>query len=710
MFQKLFISAILSFGFLFFNPSLSAINLNNLDRSSDSNTEQADSFSNAKQSVLQRTFGKISQKSENKINSVSAVFNPLADSDFESFIAGGLLENWASTIKQFGYDLFNRPPSTFAPADNIPLSSDYIVGPGDELRISVWGKIEGSWEVQVDRNGNIVLPKVGVIGVAGLSFAEFKETLKKEFSKYYTGFKMNITFGSLRSIRVYIVGNARKPGAYTVSSLSTLVNALFAAGGPNKNGSMRNIQIKRNGKTAISFDLYDLLLKGDKTKDIRLLPEDVIFIPPVGPLAAIAGKIKNPAIYELKGETKLTDLIDMASGFTNTAFRGRVAMQRIFNHRFTDFFEGELSEISGDSSKNVMLQDGDLIQVLPIAEQDSAVNLAGAVVYPGKFGIKQGETMLKDIVKLAGGLKRQASNEAEITRVQPSSAGIITERFNINVRDILNDFSKNFKLQPNDHIMIKPIADWKLYKMVDISGEVKHPGVYTVKKGEKLSSVLKRAGGCTDQAYAKGIVFIRESVRKQQQKNLEEIANRLEKELLIEGSARIGTSISQEAIAAKKVEMEAKTKFVDSLRKLKANGRVYIKLKTIKKLEASDYDIEMEEGDGIFIPAKSSVINVSGAVMAQGSYVYSARGFKNYVNLAGGYADYANKGKIFILKADGSARKAKKCIFFSAKVEPGDTIVVPEKFSRVAWLRGIKDITQIMMNMALTAGVVIKVF
>ncbi|MEA3306592.1 MAG: SLBB domain-containing protein, partial [Elusimicrobiota bacterium] len=657
--------------FIFFSLSLpaSAINLNDFAGIPKANDKAEYSQSNS----LRQIHGSPAkvEKAKKKVNPAPIVFKPFPQSDFETFVSKGLLEG--SGIKQFGYDLFLNPPSTFAPADNIPLSSDYVVGPGDELKISVWGKIEGSWEVQIDRNGNITLPKIGIIGIAGLSLTEFKETLKKEFSKYYTGFKMNITFGSLRSIRVYVVGNARKPGAYTVSSLSTLVNALFASGGPNKNGSMRNIQIKRNGKTAVTFDLYDLLLKGDKSKDIRLLPEDVIFISPVGPLTAIAGNIKNPAIYEIKNETKLTDLIDMAGGFTNTAFRGRVAMQRIFNHKFTDFFEGELAEIAEDKSKDIMLQDGDLVRVLPISEGDSAINLSGAVVYPGKFGIKQGETSLKDVIKLAGGLRRRASNEAEITRVNFSTSGVSTERFDMNLEAILNDPSKDFKLQNNDHIMIKPIADWKLYKMVDILGEVKHKGTYTVKKGEKLSSILKRAGGFTEQAYAKGIVFTRESVRVRQQKNLTEIANRLEKQLLVEGSVKVGNSISSEDIDAKKNEMQAKTKFVESLRKLKANGRVFIKLKTIEKLENSDYDIEMEEGDKIFIPSKSSVINVSGAVMAQGSYVYSAKNFSNYVNMAGGYSEYSDKGRTFILKADGSAVKAKNCIFYTTNVEPGDT-------------------------------------
>ena len=151
---------------------------------------------------------------------------------------------------------------------------------------------------------------------------------------------MNVSMGPLRTIRVYIVGNAARPGAYTVSSLSTLVNSLFEAGGPNKTGTMRNIDVKRNGKNVVQFDMYDFLLKGNKTKDVRLMPEDVIFIPPVGPLAGIAGNVKNPAIYELKGDTRLLDLIDMAGGLTGMAFRGRVQVQRVENNELQNDLRG----------------------------------------------------------------------------------------------------------------------------------------------------------------------------------------------------------------------------------------------------------------------------------------------------------------------------------------------------------------------------------
>ncbi len=232
-------------------------------------------------------------------------------SSFEQYVREKGLE-----IDQFGYGLFNEPPSTFAPVDDVPVGPDYILGPGDELRLVIWGKINGEYTVEVDRDGNINFPQIGILHLSGLTFSEAKAFLDKEMSRYYqpSEVKMNVSMGSLRSIRVFVVGKAKRPGSYTLSSLSTLVNALFAAGGPGKVGSMRDIQVKRGGQTITRFDLYDFLLKGDKTKDIRLTPEDVIFIPPIGPLAGISGDVNSPAIYELKGGETAGELIGLAGG------------------------------------------------------------------------------------------------------------------------------------------------------------------------------------------------------------------------------------------------------------------------------------------------------------------------------------------------------------------------------------------------------------
>lgn len=636
-------------------------------------------------------------------------------SDYETFVASKdektAAGETAPKLIQFGYDFFNKAPSTFAPADNVPVTPDYVIAPGDELQLSVSGRVDGRWTLTVNRDGSINIPKVGLVNVSGVAFKDLKDTLTREIGRYYTGFTLNVSMGALRSIRVYVVGAARVPGAYTVSSLSTMVNALFEAGGPAKTGTMRNIQLKRNGKVVATLDLYSLLLAGDKSRDARLVNEDVIFIPAVGPLAGISGDVRRPGIYEVNDEVRLTDLITMAGGFGTTAFRGRVAMQRIVEHRFRDFFEGDLADVQADSLKNFTLRDGDLVRVFQIIDKNSAANVAGAVTYPGKFGVTKGQTTLADVIKLAGGLMDHASDEAEVTRVSLSTAGVHTERFNVNLAAIKSGIDNNpILLEPNDHIMVKPIPDWKLYTMVKIGGEVKYPGVYTVKRGEKLSSVLERAGGFTDKAFPRGVMFVRESARIQQQKNLEEIAQRMEKQLLVEASGKMQTSLSAEETVAAKAEMEARAKFVETLKGLKAQGRVYIRLKSIRSLKGSDYDIEMEENDSISIPAKSSVVNVAGAVMSQGSYVYSSSCYKNYVNLAGGFADYSRPGKTFVLKADGSARKAKKMLFFSTNIDPGDTVVVPERFDRIAWLREIRDISQILVNVALMAGVVIKVF
>ena len=628
----------------------------------------------------------------------------------------------STEIRQFGYDLFTRPPSTFAPADKVPVGPDYVIGPGDELKITIWGNIEGQWTAIVDRDGNISLQKVGILGVTGLTFKELKDTLHKQLSKYYTNFEMNVSMGNLRTIRVYVVGNAERPGSYTISSLSTLVNALFESGGPSKKGTMRNIQLKRHGKTVVRFDIYDFLLKGDKTKDARLMPEDVIFIPSVGPLVAIAGNVKNPAIYELKGESKLSDVLNMAGGLTATAFNGRVQVQRIENHQFRTIFEGDLIDIDRNLKKDFIVKDGDLVKVFAVVDTKNTIQISGSVANPGAYGITPGVTRIKDVISLSGGTLYYASNDAELTRVKVTQSGPKTERLAIDLSKAMQGNPQhNITMEINDYLFVRSVPEWDLYKTVTVGGEVKYPGVYTVQKGERLSSMLERAGGYTDKAYLRGAVFTRARVRELQQKNLEEISTRLERELLSVSAGEMGTITSQEELAAKRADYAQKQKFINTLRSLKATGRFTIRLAHLRLLKGSEYDIELEEGDTLYIPSTINVVNVAGSTMFQGSFLYSDNlSYKDYIGMSGGYTRNADEDNIFILKVDGSAMKPKSSIFWNSnrsrwelaafgeamkEVEPGDTIVVPEKIERVAWLREIKDITQILANVALTAGV-----
>ena len=643
-------------------------------------------------------------------------------SEFEQFISGRTPTTISTAIQQFGYNLFTRPPSTFAPVDKVPVGPDYVIGPGDELRITIWGNIEGQWTAIVDRDGNITLPKVGILGVTGLTFQELKDTLHKQLAKYYTNFEMNVSMGNLRTIRVYLVGNAVRPGAYTISSLSTLVNALFESGGPSKKGTMRDVQLKRRGKTVARFDIYDFLLKGDKTRDIRLMPEDVIFIPSVGPLVAIAGNIKNPAIYELKGESKLSDVLSMAGGLTATAFKGRVQVQRIENHKFRTIFEGDLIDIDRHLEKDFVVQDGDLVKVFAVVDTKNTIMISGPVANPGEYGITPGVTRIRDIIALSGGTLYYASKDAELTRIKVTQSGPQTERLPIDLsRAVQGDPQHNITMEINDYLFIRSVPEWDLYKTVTVGGEVKYPGVYTVQKGERLSSLLERAGGYTDKAYLRGAVFTRVRVRELQQKNLEEVSVRLERELLSAGASQMSAAISREEIEAKRAEYEQKQKFIDTLKRLKATGRFTIRLAHLRLLKGSEYDIELEEGDILHIPSAINVVNVAGSTMFQGSFLYSENlSYKDYIEMSGGYTRNADESNVFILKADGSAMKPKSSIFWNSnrsrweiaalgetvkEVEPGDTVVVPEKIERVAWLRDIKDITQILANVALTAGV-----
>jgi len=270
------------------------------------------------------------------------------------------------------------------------------------------------------------------------------------------------------------------------------------------------------------------------------------------------------------------------------------------------------------------------------------------------------------------------------------------------------------------------IAGTNAEGFANISGELRLPGQYSIKKDEKLSSLIERAGGYTDHAYLRGAVFTRESVRALQQSSLDEMIRQIEREVMPRGSMQMATAVSKEEIEAKKVELDHKKKFIESLHNIKATGRMTIRAAHIRLLKGSNDDIVLEDGDCLTIPVKNNVVNVVGGVMSHGSYIFSDDStYEDYIAMAGGYSEYADKGNVFTLKVDGSARKINDFIRWNPfklrweitafgdktkEIEPGDTIIVPEEISRIAWLREIKDITQDLMQMAMTAGITIKLF
>ena len=315
---------------------------------------------------------------------------PPEENEFQNFVA----QSVGQKLPIFGQSLFAEVPSTFAPIDRIPVSANYVIGPGDELLIRAWGSIDIDYRAVVDRNGNVYIPRVGTVSVAGLEYQQLQPYLKTAVGKFFRNFDLSVNIGQLRSIQIFVVGQARRPGSYTVSSLSTLVNAVFASGGPTSKGSMRHIQLKRENSIVTDFDLYDLLLRGDKSKDVQLLPGDVIYFAPVGPLTALFGSVNAPAIYELKENTPLGEAIQYAGGLTPTAESGKAIVERINQRK-----ERAAAEIPLNAQGLTQpLQDGDIVRFIPISPKfDNVVTLRGNVALPGRYPWHQG-MRIRDLI------------------------------------------------------------------------------------------------------------------------------------------------------------------------------------------------------------------------------------------------------------------------------------------------------------------------
>jgi protein involved in polysaccharide export with SLBB domain len=345
-----------------------------------------------------------------------------ARSDFEKFAEDAA----GHPLPVYGRQLFEEVSSTFAPMDHIPVPSNYAIGPGDELLIRVWGKVDLDASVTVDRNGQVSLPRVGTLNVAGLRYEQVEGYLRKAVGIIYKDFELNVTLGRLRSIQVFVLGSARQPGAYTDSSLSTSLNALFASGGPSATGTLRRIQVRRGSQTIAELDLYDVLRKGDKSHDVQLLPGDVIYIPQVGPQVAIVDNVSEPGIYELKGETTVASSLENAGGLTNLAGTDRVLLERIQDHK-----KRRVEEFALDASgMQRILKDGDSLHIFPISPQfENAVTLRGSVAAPGRFGWHEGQ-QVTDLIPSRDFLitsdhwieqNHQAEKQrAEVTRKRPA--------------------------------------------------------------------------------------------------------------------------------------------------------------------------------------------------------------------------------------------------------------------------------------------------
>ena len=427
-------------------------------------------------------------------------------SAIEQLLSGEFSDVVPKRLTQFGYDVFQRPVSTFAPVTNVPVGPDYIVGPGDNFTVTLWGRINAQYTVTVSRSGEIAMPEVGVLKVWGMTFGGLEDYLEHEFSRKYTDFKMAVIMGRLRTIQVYVVGEARTPGSYTLSSLSTVINAIFAGGGPSKNGTLRKIRLLKNEGEPVIIDLYDFLLGGDKSEDVRLQNGDTIFIPLIGSVVGVAGNVKRPAIYEMSEPMTLAEVLDLAGGVTYAGWLQRVQVERTQEHEKRIVVDFDMSsEIRGANPKQsleTIIQDGDVIKVFPVLPlEQNVVYLEGHVYRPGKYELKPG-MRLRDVLNSYEVLRTQPNLEyAEIVRlIEPDYHPIIVP---FNVGKLLEgDVSENVELARFDTVRVFR-WDERVKQSVSISGFVFRPGEYRLIPDMKVSDLINAASGLMKNAYLK---------------------------------------------------------------------------------------------------------------------------------------------------------------------------------------------------------------
>ncbi|MBI5444365.1 MAG: SLBB domain-containing protein [Deltaproteobacteria bacterium] len=919
-------------------------------------------------------------------------------------------------LRQFGYSFFKTPSPGFTPATDVPVSLDYLVGPGDRLTVNLWGSVEGTYDLEVNRSGEIILPRVGSIKVWGVPYGNLQELVRSQLAKVYKDFSLNVNLGKLRLIKVFVVGEVVSPGSYDVSALSTVIHALQAAGGPTKTGTMRSIQVRREGKLLETVDLYDFFLRGEKSRDIRLQAGDTLFVPTIGKVAGVGGNVLRPAIFELGPQDTLKELLELGGGLVPTGY-----LQRVQVYRVTPYEKNVITDLNLDpkasgqdldkTTSSVAIQDMDVVTIFPIDRLlRGYVRLEGHVVRPGDYALKAGmrlkdllpdldllpeyhpETLqvtryyapdyhpqvlflnfrkilsgeadqnlelqefdrvrvfsrwqlqemprftvsgevqkpgnyrlmdgmtvrdavneagglklsafgktaelirirrtgqsreafrvqvdldqalkgggeqnlvlapedelivrgaplvpdepytvsvagdvhrpgqyrlyphmrLSDLVTEAGGLKLTASRKtAELVRIRRTGQSREAYRIEVNLEQALKGASEqnlalahedelvvreaplvpdevyvvsvagevrkpgqyrlypnmrvsdlvteaggpvplraylkdaevtririegdaarsspihirldealkgnpqdNILLAPHDNLIVRTVPDWMEEKtrFVTLKGEFRFPGTYPISKGERLSSVMERAGGFTEKAYLRAAKFTRASVQAEQQERMEEVIKRSEQEIAHREARLTAVASSPEELQATQASLQMLMLSLEKLKAAKAEGRLVIRLTPLDRFKGSSYDVELQGGDALEVPQSSAAVTVLGEVYNPTTVLsMPGRNVDYYLQKAGGPTVEAEAKEIYVVRADGSLQSRRQAYFekengarvkrgwfsdpfMGLRLDAGDTVVVPRKIEKIAWMREIKDVMQIIANAALTAGVVI---
>jgi protein involved in polysaccharide export with SLBB domain len=493
----------------------------------------------------------VNQKPEEEVETVTKIVAPETPVvPAETTVLGEDSDNMNASLKPFGAFLFAGKPTTFAPVNDIPVPTDYILGPGDQLKVHLFGSKNESYEVVVDRNGQISLPSLGPVNLAGMRFSEAKAFLLKKLKTLGVGVNASITMGALRSFRIFVLGESRTPGSYLVSGMATITHALYVSGGLTEIGSFRNVQLKRQGRLIKTLDLYDLLLKGDTANDVRLQPGDTVFIPKLSKQVAVSGAVLKPALYELKNEKNMADLLKVVGGFTANAYQKSVQLSRITTAEAREVLSLDLTQNKG---LNYKVKNGDEITVpLVTASQNSLITLSGPVAHAGLFAWHSNLKLLdllpsrsyfsndadlsllfiKRQTKIAGTYEILKANWLQaLTDVTGAQNIALLPRDEVIVLSIVNPEQRQSKISGLLSLMQQQASQSSPLKRVTVNGGVKYPGNYPLVKDMHVVDLLQMSGALNPSAMMDEAEIIRYAVVEGQRREVETIAFTLKKAL-----------------------------------------------------------------------------------------------------------------------------------------------------------------------------------
>ena len=651
--------------------------------------------------------------------------------------------------KIFGFQIFNSENLTFEPSANIPTPKNYTLGTGDQLAVTVWGASQSHLSLTIDQNGAITIPDVGPVFLSGMTFEKAQTLIKNRLTSIYSGMAgqypntwAEVSLGGLRSIKVNVLGDINVPGTYTLPSTASAFNALYLSGGPNENGSFREIRLIRDGETVQTIDVYDFLINANPAANVQLRDQDILFVPTSKTLVQITGQVKRGGYFEIAAGEKVSDLIRFAGGFAEGAYKGKLSLERN-NQR-----EREVHDIPESLFSAFTLENGDLVRADSILNRFSnRVSIKGAVLHPGNYELVQG-MKLSDLINKADGLSENAfMNRGLISRLKEDHT---PENISFDLKEVIEGRG-DIVLKKEDEVTIRSISEMREERKVNIVGEVQNPQAFDFHENMTLGDLIFRAGGFNENADVAFVelnrrltyeeaskvtnkineihqftitrdlklspqdasfklkpfdeIFVRRApgIRDQgtvlltgevtyagsysisgKDERISDVIRRaggLVPGAYIQGATLMRTRQLTSAEMDKKQQLMKDSLFTDSIATDKQTYAVGIEMERILAKPGNTMDLLLQPGDEIHVPKVLQTIKVSGSVLNPLALTYENRlSLNNYVGRAGGYSSKAKKSKTYVIYPNGtSASKRGFILRRIPKVTPGSEIVVPEK-------------------------------